>query len=61
MAILGCLSLFRITMLASFEVGIKTSRLTILFSAVFQNSNGDHYIRTTLTLIQAYHFWKIRF
>ena len=29
MAILGFLSLFRITMLAFFEVGIKKSRLTI--------------------------------
>ena len=29
MAILGFLSLFRITMLANFEVGIKKSRLTI--------------------------------
>ena len=30
MTILGFLSLFRIYMLASFEVGIKKSRLTIL-------------------------------
>ena len=29
MAIFGFLSLFRITMLANFEVGIKKSRLTI--------------------------------
>ena len=49
MAIFGVLLLFRITMLASFEVGIKKSWLTILILPVFQKLNGDilDYIWTT--------------
>ena len=35
MAILGFLLLFRITLLTSFEVGIKNSRLTIKIFPVF--------------------------